>query len=336
MAIPKSGEFSVRITVVGHASARWKGANSVAEAARLNQALSEQRARNVQRVVEQILKRELPTVNIAVGLKGVGSQFPAEPERPQDNEAINRSVVVRVELSHTLPGEKVVARPPMRIDARSRFWYVRVTHLQSAALGLGAGRVNLVLRNAISKKETTFGAWIGGGGIAANPGDWFAKQKPDAQVGKELFFETDEAMGFDEFKGQLIRIGSVAAKLGIGASYTYLAFAFLGDGAKFLPFDHGFKVGKPSLQASVMTGWLEMTGKIPGDWWEVDSLPDIIPIEYKSKYADGVVLSFPTGQANLSDLTAKDRQRLEDFVTNEARNIGVLLERNIKLSAARP
>jgi hypothetical protein len=91
MAVPQAGELSVRITVVGHASARRRGAVSAAEAARHNQDLSELRARNVQAVVGQILKRELPGVNIAVGAKEVGSQFPAEPERPQDNEAVRRS-----------------------------------------------------------------------------------------------------------------------------------------------------------------------------------------------------------------------------------------------------
>lgn len=48
---------AVRITVVGHASTRWLGAKSRAEAERLNKALSDQRAENVRATVERILKQ---------------------------------------------------------------------------------------------------------------------------------------------------------------------------------------------------------------------------------------------------------------------------------------
>ena len=50
-------ELKVRVTVVGRASRRWRGAPSPTEADRLNQALSEARAQNLRKPVEDILKK---------------------------------------------------------------------------------------------------------------------------------------------------------------------------------------------------------------------------------------------------------------------------------------
>src|SRR5215831_13359049 len=80
---PKSGfgnepqSRAVRVTVVGHASARWRGAKDKADADRLNLALSNQRANNVRVVVEQILKREIPNVTIASGSSPAPGQPPS-------------------------------------------------------------------------------------------------------------------------------------------------------------------------------------------------------------------------------------------------------------------
>jgi hypothetical protein len=84
-----------------------------------------------------------------------------------------------------------------------------------------------------------------------------------------------------------------------------------------------------------MYGTVEITGKNPGDWYEVDNPTDYIPTESTTRFADGLVLSFPNGKADVNDLTPRGRQRLEGFVTNKARNIGVLLERSFSFSAAR-
>jgi outer membrane protein OmpA-like peptidoglycan-associated protein len=54
-------DLVVRIDVVGHASRRWRGAKTPAEAEQLNQQLSEARAQNIRKVVEAIVKKELPS-----------------------------------------------------------------------------------------------------------------------------------------------------------------------------------------------------------------------------------------------------------------------------------
>src|SRR5580704_2065434 len=91
------GNLAVRVNVVGHASPRWRTARNTAEADRLNQRLSEMRAKNIHAAVEEILKRELPSLPITVSWKGVGSHdgFPTVGD---DNPAVDRSVMVTLDL----------------------------------------------------------------------------------------------------------------------------------------------------------------------------------------------------------------------------------------------
>jgi hypothetical protein len=146
---------AARVTVVGHASMRWRGAKNTAEAARLNLALSNQRAENLRAFVVQILKREIPNVTIEqatslvpgqhatgvqVGSYGVGSGQPvlnpAPPKiNPQENNPVNRSVVVFIELITTHYGHADVSLTPLRIGARTQFWYGKVMAIEGGAVG---------------------------------------------------------------------------------------------------------------------------------------------------------------------------------------------------------
>jgi hypothetical protein len=150
---PTFGDLIVRINVVGHASRRWNGAKNAAEAERLNQLLSERRAENVCRAVREILTGELPGMAIEVPSKGVGSRerFPTTSE---NNAAVDRSVLVTVELTTTHRTYQFQPRGPRRVYIQSNVWSVRVVNLARMA-GLGAVRlfVRVVVRNRYTGKE---------------------------------------------------------------------------------------------------------------------------------------------------------------------------------------
>ncbi|MGL4555663.1 MAG: hypothetical protein ACRC33_31225 [Gemmataceae bacterium] len=330
MGDPKLGQFSVRIHATGRASARWKGANNPAEAARLNQALSERRAHGVRELVEQILLQEVPGLNVTVGAAGVGSSQPAEPEGRQDDEAINRSVVLRLDLTTTTPGYQFKPAPPTRIDMRTRHWVLRVNQVRSLAIGVGVSQVQLVLRNAISGKEMSYSGTLAGGGVSTKiianlQKKKFGKIRPDTTVGKEVSFTTDDKMGFADFDDQFIRVGKLNAKLFIGAEYMYLSFKNFGDDAQNLAFDHGFQLGWPSLEGFLVAGKIHMDGTPPPNYKEVPSPKDIIDVPNTRHLSDAIVVSFPTGKGDLGDLNEKERQHLIDYVTNKARNYAVFL-----------
>jgi hypothetical protein len=129
-----SDELKVRVTVIGRASRRWRGASSQAEADRLNQALSEARAQNLRKPVEGILKRELPGVTIDAPAQGLGSHH-GFPLTGENNAAIDRSVVVIVELTPTTKLTDTVRRPA-KIYTPSKYWTLKVVSML-AVRGVG-------------------------------------------------------------------------------------------------------------------------------------------------------------------------------------------------------
>ena len=149
-----SYNLTVRIEVIGRASRRWRGARSPAEADRLNQALSEQRAQNLRKPVEEILRKELPGVKIEAPAKGLGSHH-GFPLTGEDNAAIDRSVVVSVDLITTIKGTRTEFRP-RKIYAPSKFWTLRVVSMVSASGG--AKIVHIRSGQAPSRADTRIAA----------------------------------------------------------------------------------------------------------------------------------------------------------------------------------
>lgn len=324
---------AARVTVVGHASTRWLGAKNRADASRLNEALSKRRAENVRTEVEKILKREIPMLTIlpgtsgpmpdgiAVGSYGVGSREPVlnpAPERisPQENNPVNRSVVVFIELVTTHYGDAEVSLPPRRISARTRFWYGQVETLLGGAVGVATYFLRVRLRNSLSDKSATYTGYIIGGGAGAT----FSRGKPNDPIGHEFSFYTDEAMGFDDFQGQLVKLEVLKASLGIRASTQYITFVGLGSGAKMLGYEHSIGVGLPKLNAFAASGTVSREGPNPGDWFEVED-STTVPWARDSKTNDGLIVSFPTGKSEVGDLGGTDRQMLENYTVLWARRM---------------
>jgi hypothetical protein len=345
------GDLAVRIDVMGHASPRWKTARNPSEADRLNQRLSELRATNVRKAVEQVLRTELPGLPITVPSKGLGSQqrFPSATE---DNAAVDRSVVVTIDLTTTTPTYKAKARAPRRIYVPSKVWSLRVLDMARVGKGLPLQEafLRVSLRNPYSGKEIRLSGIVFGGGaptlFAAGRPKLSMPDVPQIQykqgrfvskpIGREVAFSTREALDFDDFKTSLVQLGYAELAFGLRTKFAYLKFVGLDTKPDMLIFDHkSFGLGFIKADAFLMAGQLKMEGANPGDWLELPSPPDLIPTQHTHRINDGLLLSFPTGKAGLNDLTPTDRKRLKDFVTNKARAIAALGE-SFSLSAPRP
>jgi hypothetical protein len=328
---------AVRITIVGHASARWRGAKTAAQASRLNEILSNKRADNIRSMVEQILKREIPGVTISagtslapgvspsgiqVGSYGVGSRDPlvdsGKPD-PNENNPSNRSVVLLLEQITTTYSSAGVSRAPLRVGARTKFWYGKVLNLNGAGLAVFGYFLRLAIRNPLSNKVVNYSGYLLGGGASSSK--WSLSRGKPGSVGDEFSFYTDKEMGFDDFDKQLVRMERVVGSLGIKASVGYLTFVSLGKGASLLAFQKSFGLGAPRLEGAVVSGALHMEGKNPGDWFEVDGGTDTVPVATDRKQNDGLMLTFPTGKAGVNDLSADERRKLENFVANWARQV---------------
>lgn len=331
-----SDELHIKIDVVGHASPRWRGARSRMEAEHLNQELSEKRAHNVRAEVERILHTELPDMTIDVPAKGVGSHdlFPTASE---DNAAVDRSVLVMVDLTTTVSTMSVRQRPPRKIYAATRLWKMSVLSITQGSGGFSAAHVRIKLQNGVTGHALTFSGFLIGGDLnpLANEKAPFNLGSRDVkamteQVGSTVTFLTDRPMDFDDWinrsgGGQSVRI--VHAQLGVvrKKSTSFLQFVGVNSEPSSLVFELTSGWSLPTLDISVLAGALTAEGPNPGDHLVVKGGYDIVDGVARHPHSDGLLLSFPTGRSSLSDLAPAERRRLADFAANKARAIKTLL-----------
>jgi hypothetical protein len=336
----------VRINVVGHASRRWRGAKTPAEAEKLNQQLSEARAQNIRKVVEVIVKKELPGISIEAPAHGVGSHegFPVAGE---DNAAVDRSVVVTIDLAHVQIDSRVEHRPA-RIYTPSIFWTLKVLSvLGGSGVGAKATFLRIAIRNAVTGRELKMRGYLYGGAFDPDPshvfqfdGDPTDQPKVDEQVGDEVTFHTERAEGFGYWvgseNGQWARL--VHDKVGLirKRELTALQFTRLDTyhpGTLVFEYEKGWSL--PALNFSVASGKLNVQEPIPSDYVDGTKMVTVPKVDVHHNY-DGLLLSFPTGKSDLNDLTSEDRQRLTDFATKKSLQIRALAERGLKVTNPRP
>jgi hypothetical protein len=339
--------LTVRVTVVGHASRRWRGAGSPAKADGLNQQLSESRAQNLRRPVEEILKRELPGVTIEAPAKGVGSHegFPLAGE---DNAAIDRSVVVMVELTTSDAISRTRLRPS-RLYVPSVWWTLKVVNMVGGSIGVKGTFMRVIVQNALTGHELTLAGYLFGGSLSPpNLKDQIKfdggdprKRLPDLlkPVGDIVTFGTKHAEDFDFFtkpdNGQWVRV----IHAGIGAirkrETTFLQFTDLDTDPGSLVFEYKKGWSMPTYNLSVVTGVLKVEGDVPTDYVASTTMETISTVDVHHNY-DALLVTFPTGKSGLHDLTSRDQKRLTDFVTNKARAIAALTSTGFPLANRRP
>src|SRR5215831_14056338 len=152
-------ELVVRVDVVGHASKRWRTARTAEQADHLNQDLSEARAANIRKVVEGIVRKELPGISIEVPGWGVGSRDPF-PTASEDNADIDRSVVVGITLANVRTGESTEFRPA-KIYTPSRFWTFRVlAQVGGSAFGAKSVFMRIGIKSGATGRELVMSGWL--------------------------------------------------------------------------------------------------------------------------------------------------------------------------------
>jgi hypothetical protein len=353
---------SVRLTVVGHASRRWRGASGAAEAEHLNQQLSETRARNLRARIEQILKQELPDINVEVPMTGVGSRegFPLTGE---DNAGLDRSVVVGIEVEFTTSGSANLRRPA-KIHTPSRFWELQVLTLTEAhAVGAASAFMRLRIRNPFSRRELTLAGYLFGGNLNpllkadpksawktikgsigtsvpdptkwSNPRAWTPGM--DKPVGEEVTLTTEDTEDFTFFlsegKGQQVRLIKSEVGLIRKREVSILQFPELDTHPSSLTFEYKKGWSWPSINIEVLAGFLRVEGDVPPDFMDGTRIVTV-PTQKSHNSYDGMLVTFPTGKASWNDLTFSDQKHLSDFVKNRARGIAALAGLGYQINAA--
>lgn len=323
-----SDNLIVRVNITGRASPRWRGVSNPSKADRLNQQLSETRAQNLRKPVEDILRRELPGIKIEVPAQGIGSHH-GFPLTGEDNDAIDRSVVVEIALTTTIPGT-ITQQRPVKIYTPSRYWKMRVTDMIGARAGIARTFMRIMIVNFFTQRELTLAGYLIGGNFSPNLNDLVgldARGNPTAPIGNEVTFVTNEAEDFSYFvgteNGQWVRLIHAAIGAVRKRETTFLQFTNLDTNPGSLVFEYSKGWTWAKLQVGVLTGILHVVGDVPSDYVDDTTLATIPTQDIHTNY-DGLLVSFPTGKAGWGDLTLADQRRLTDFVTNKARNIAAL------------
>lgn len=297
---------SLKVTIRAHASPRWKGAKSQEQADKLNLELSESRAKASQKLIDRYLKDNLGddvkisyniqpatprSIDVSTGALGSEESLKLSGgDRTIDDEYYRRvEIVFELFISTTKQVTKTV--PPKHKSTITNKWKVLPKKIRVMAAGVGAGGIELVIRNPISNKEMSGVAKLWGGGMAM----------PFSETGfssSGFDFSTDNKIGFSDFNGTLVRVETANIKLGVGKTKMYLVFTSLNSGAINILSKWG--VGLPG--GYVASGQLQMVGTDPGDSMEIPGTDKItVPETTVSTWTEGLIVNFDTASAEVSE-----------------------------------
>ena len=255
-----------KITIIGHASPRWRGAPTPKIADEKNWRLAEQRADRTRIEVETLLTHLLPDHELVFEYR---FKRATEMERDEPVEALGERADVELEVegrgsSETFVeagsrGRKANDDPMRRVDVKVTLhsetetdveedivrtkrksgattdWSIWVTGEAGVDLGAKFGAILIQLRNNKTRTVGTYAGWTGGIGVSL--GVNVAKTSPPDFES----FVTREPMSFADFSGAQFWITSVGAAIGVfGAEFSIFRFDRFPGGQ---PTPGGIQVG---------------------------------------------------------------------------------------------
>ena len=318
----------LRVTIVGHASPRWRGAANDADADQRNERLARQRADQVFLIVERLLRNRLgqdvvieKNVTIAVGndqpdlaltARGDGSREARADEhkaRSSDDD-YDRRVEVGIDLA--VPREVKVGRSLPSEQAKTKEWSVTINRLRVVRAFAAGGGIEVVIRNRKTGKEVVATAKLyGTGGPRLNP---FATEEETGT--KRVWFNTTDEVAISEFEDTRIYVERWDLIVGIGERFLNVSFPEL---SRYGPRTtatmwHHFGVGiKPN--GFLLWGRLHIWNDTD-DW--VDQEETVVDSTLKRRSSEGLLIVFPTASAQVP---SADLLRLDEFVTTWCRRL---------------
>ena len=318
----------LRVTIVGHASPRWRGAANDADADQRNERLARQRADQVFLIVERLLRNRLgqdvvieKNVTIAAGndqpdlvltARGDGSREAREDERKSrsSDDDYDRRVEVGIDLA--VPRDVKLGRSLPSEQAKTKEWSVTINRLRVVRAFAAGGGIKVVIRNRKTGKEVVATAKLyGTGGPRLNP---FATEEETGT--KRVWFNTTDEVAISEFEDTRIYVERWDLIAGIGERFLCVSFPEL---SRYGPRTtatmwHHFGVGiKPN--GFLLWGRLHIWNDTD-DW--VDREETVVDSTLKRRSSEGLLIVFPTAS---SQVPSADLQRLDEFVTTWCRRL---------------
>lgn len=234
------------ITIVGHASPRWRSATSAKSRDQNNERLSAQRAQSVRRQVESELRRLLPnqdlvfeynysladpasaSADVVLGTEARGSRLTiieAGKRAHAANDPEMRRVEVNIRLHSTIETdvEEIIESTERRSGATTN-WSIMTPGQAGVAVAAKAGGIIILLRNERTQVVGQYLAEYGGLDVGVS------LQFAQASFGWSSF-ETPAPMTFSDFDPSRFEITSgPGISLGVGAQLAWFHFTYFGGG----------------------------------------------------------------------------------------------------------
>jgi len=304
----------LRVTIVGHASPRWRGAANDADADQRNERLARQRADQVFLIVERLLRNRLgqdvvieKNVTIADGSREARED---EHKPRSSDDDYDRRVEVGIDLA--VPREVKVGRSLPSEQAKTKEWSVTINRLRVVRAFAAGGGIEVVIRNRKTGKEVVATAKLyGTGGPRLNP---FATEEETGT--KRVWFNTTDEVAISEFEDTRIFVERWDVIVGIGERFLNVSFPEL---SRYGPRTtatmwHHFGVGiKPN--GFLLWGRLHIWNDTD-DW--VDQEETVVDSTLKRRSSEGLLIVFPTAS---SQVPSADLLRLDEFVTTWCRRL---------------
>jgi hypothetical protein len=316
----------LRVTIVGHASPRWRGAANDADADQRNEGLARQRADQAFLIVERLLRNRLgqdvvieKDVTIAPGrdqpalvltARGDGSREAREDEhkpRSSDDD-YDRRVEVSIDL--VVPRDVKVGRSLPSEQAKTKEWSLTINRLRVVRAFVAGGGIEVVIRNRKTGKEVVATAKLyGTGRIRLNP---FATEEETGT--KRVWFNTTDEVAISEFEDTRIFVERWDVMVGIGERFLNVSFPEL---SRYGPrctanMWHHFGVGMPN--GFLLWGRLHIWNNTD-DWVNKE---ETVVDTLKRRSSEGLLIVFPTAS---SQVPSADLSRLDEFVTTWCRRL---------------
>lgn len=307
---------SFRVKIIAHASPRWRGAHSTAQADRLNLELSKRRAAAVEAQVLEDFGRAFPqgtsvSVDTVIddqpdGTLGVKAEAHGDRDtlreahgNRRDNAPGLRRVDVIIDTDQRISGLAGASKPALRSSTASSFWHVKVEGVVGLSLGWTFETIILKLINDKTGEsmqgevKTKFGGGLRGASAKAGIG------------GSPKGFYTDHPVHFQDFDGVYVRLSTVGVSFVVGYSSTFISFVGMGSGAESIDIG-GWSAGmQAGIGGSVASGKLHFSGRYPPTSVPIKGT-DITQVPYERLETGGYKYSvfFPTQSAEVTKVEA--------------------------------
>jgi hypothetical protein len=326
-------QLTVKCSIIGHASPRWRGAGSDAHRVQLNEILGQKRAESILKEFELNLSQSLgnyklnfienveypddfqPDQSALIGTESVGQReaFKQSGNNRTNDDAQYRRVDVVVKIARSNQ-ESVPTKVIHQYNrpTSDKFWYASVGISGSIDAVVGFNILRVKIRNTKGDEASGIVNTVSAGvGLkySFSPYSWT----------DEASFHVPGGASFGDFNGRPIRFSNLSFVLGFGYARSYLTFYGMGQDAASLHVG-GWQTGL-SVSADLSLAGMLILDSVPSNY-KIERYAATEWNEIRSDWRteQKVSVHFATESWQLNSVQKAQIREFADKVANDVRS----------------